>query len=392
MINDSAMRIVHYLHHYPEFCGTTLAVHGLARALAGCGHDVTIYCSSEGPAEEFTDGLRIRRFAVSPHLNFRIPSDMQTALRENQDEIDLLVVHGIFNPRNVAATHAAKRGGIPYVVCPHGLHSRYMLQSHRVRKLIYGSLWERPMLDSAAAVHAFSQYQAGILRDFRVRAPIFVAPNGLNPEEVPESLKPVGTNAALQDAHLLFLGRLDPFVKGLDLLLAAFAKALGRRSLPAGTMLDLVGPGEAGAVRLSADARRLGIWNAVRLPGPVRPQDRWMTLASCGLFVLPSRHDAFPSAVLEAMLLGKPVLVSAETGVAEIVGAAGCGFLVEPTVDSIASGLVNALAERNEWPELGSRGQLFAQKQLRWEFIGAKVGAFYREALSRSGVVEAILS
>lgn len=384
------MRIAHYLHHYPTFSGTTVAVQGLATGLAGSGHQVTIYCGGE-PGIADSGGLRIRRFSGETGPPFHIPSDLRAVLHGNLDELDLLVVHGIFNLRAVAAARAAERGGIPYVVCPHGLHSAHLLRRHRLRKLIFGRMWERPMLERAAAIHAFSHYQERTLREYGVRAPIFVAPNGLNPDEVPRELiapRPVSGDAP---GRLLFLGRIDPFVKGLDLFLAALARAIGRGAVPRDVTLDLVGPGDGAARQLTAEAHRLGLSANVHFPGPVSPRLRWNTIADCDLLVLPSRHDAFPSTVLEGMLLGKPVLVSTESGVAELVEQAGGGFLAAPSVESIEAGLARSFAARADWAEIGARGRVFARQHLRWDCIARAVACCYQQAVSGAPVTETVL-
>ncbi|HBV64657.1 MAG TPA: hypothetical protein DEF45_16730, partial [Rhodopirellula sp.] len=58
---------------------------------------------------------------------------------------------------------------------------------------------------------------------------------------------------------------------------------------------------------------QLGLQDCVEFPGWVRPV--WDELAAATMFVLPSRYEGFPSALLEAMVVGVPsIAVDCESG------------------------------------------------------------------------------
>ena len=107
--------------------------------------------------------------------------------------------------------------------------------------------------------------------------------------------------------HLLAIGRLAP-EKGFDLLLDAFLRV--RAQFPHAD-LAIVGTGpEAGALqRLAA---KLGLEPHVRFAGQVEDSAAWFPGAT--LFVLPSRHDAMPNALLEAAAAGLPLVATPAPG------------------------------------------------------------------------------
>jgi starch synthase len=131
-------------------------------------------------------------------------------------------------------------------------------------------------------------------------------------------------------------GRIDMHIKGLDVLLDAWA-ALPREP---DRRLLLIGAG--------SDQE----WLRERLPGDAVWIDRYLTdraelaglLAAADLYVLPSRREGFPVAPVEAMAGGLPVVASDVRGMAEILprGEADGGVIV-PSGDAAA--LANALAE-----------------------------------------------
>jgi glycosyltransferase involved in cell wall biosynthesis len=121
---------------------------------------------------------------------------------------------------------------------------------------------------------------------------------------------------------LLAAGRLAR-QKGFDLLLDAFATIASRHA-----EWDVVILGE-GIERgtLIEQARALGIASRVRLPGVAGNMSDWYARAD--LFVMSSRFEGFPNALLEAMASGCPVIsFDCDTGPSDIIRPGLDGVLV----------------------------------------------------------------
>ncbi len=138
--------------------------------------------------------------------------------------------------------------------------------------------------------------------------------------------------------HLLAVGRLSP-EKGFDLLLRALAQL--RRQFPGADLLIAgAGPEEAA---LKALCRTLGLDPAVRFAGHLaRP---WSLFPAATLFVLPSRHEGLPNALLEAAAAGLPlVALPASGGVAELLrGQPGVWLAPEISAEALVASLLAAL-------------------------------------------------
>jgi len=101
--------------------------------------------------------------------------------------------------------------------------------------------------------------------------------------------------------HILFLGRIDVWHKGLDTLVSAYQRS--------GVKLPLViagngTPGEEAKLSALVDGAEPG----VRWIGRVTGKDKQDLLSRCAFLVMPSRTEAFGIAALEAMAWGKPIL------------------------------------------------------------------------------------
>jgi UDP-glucose:(heptosyl)LPS alpha-1,3-glucosyltransferase len=65
------------------------------------------------------------------------------------------------------------------------------------------------------------------------------------------------------------------------------------------------------------------------------------------VFALPSLYDPMPNAALEALACGLPLLVTADTGIADAIRDSSAGAVVTRAPDDIARGLLDILAARN---------------------------------------------
>ena len=153
---------------------------------------------------------------------------------------------------------------------------------------------------------------------------------------------------------LVCVCRLHP-EKGHRYLFEAFAGL--RRAYP-GTILALVGMGPDRDT-LAGLARRLGIDGAVRFLGW---RDDALTLMACAdLVVHPSLHEALPSAVIEAVMLARPVVATDVSGVRDVLGASSEYGFVVPPADSAAleRAMAEALGDLAVARERAERGRVY---------------------------------
>ena len=115
-----------------------------------------------------------------------------------------------------------------------------------------------------------------------------------------------------QPPVILAVGRLH-HQKGFDVLLTAFSAVLAESP----SRLIILGEGEERG-RLERQARKLGIGASVQFPGFVKNPYAYMSRAA--LFILSSRWEGLPGALIEAMACGCPVVATdCPSGPAEII-------------------------------------------------------------------------
>lgn len=145
-----------------------------------------------------------------------------------------------------------------------------------------------------------------------------------------------GRGTADDPWRLCFVGSLAQRYKGLDVLLAALARV---RSAGLAVELTVVGEGRHRA-ELEAQARACDVVAHFVGQQPAGAGVR-AVLDACDAFVLPSRSEGLPRALIEAMARGLPSLGTSIGGIPELLDAAD---LVPPgDAEALAAGIVGLL-------------------------------------------------
>jgi glycosyltransferase involved in cell wall biosynthesis len=163
-----------------------------------------------------------------------------------------------------------------------------------------------------------------------------------NPVDVPgirESAAEGSGGLISPGPHLVAIARLAP-EKGIDLLLEAFGGVW--RRFPSAD-LEIAGSGSCGAA-LRANCKTLGIEERVKFLGTVAEPASLFRYAS--LFVLSSRLEAMPNALLEAAAAGLPIVaLPASEGLVELLSnRPGIWLAREISANALENALCDALS------------------------------------------------
>ena len=182
-----------------------------------------------------------------------------------------------------------------------------------------------------------------------------------NPVDLPgildgiQSAKNAPTQWTGPGPHLLAVGRLSR-EKGFDLLLQAFTQV--RHQFPRADLL-IAGTGPVEAA-LKAECDSLGLNAAVHFAGHLA--NPYACFPGATLFVLSSRHEGMPNALLEAAAAGLPIVaVPSSGGVVDLLrNRPGAWLASEISAGALADSLLTALNALH--PELSQIGQGLANQ------------------------------
>ena len=222
--------------------------------------------------------------------------------------------------------------------------------------------------------------QAGVDRLLYERVParkIALIPNGLDVGQ----FQPRIARAVLR--KVVVVANLRP-EKGHDVLLDAAADVLER--FP-DAHFELVGGGpELETLRACAEARRIS--HVFSFLGHC--DDVPARLAAADIFVLPSRSEAFPNAVLEAMAAGLPIVASGVGGILELIDDQRTGLLVPPgNPRALADRVCRLMADPASAAHLGEAARAQAKARYSFDRMVAAFEVVYFTELTRRGVLPA---
>ncbi|EIV95671.1 glycosyltransferase family 4 protein [Frankia sp. QA3] len=310
---------------FPEMGGTETHVYETTQRI-NRDSDITVEVlttdrTGKLPQREVVAGTVVHRVAAWPRERdyYLAPA---VAAMIGRGGFDLVHCQGIHNLVPPLAMTAATLRRVPYLVSPHtGGHSSQL--RNRARQAQWHLLG--PLMRHARRVICVAEFesqmfmeQAGVPADR-----ISVVPNGV-------AIGPVGDNAALVPTEPLVVcvGRLEKY-KGQRHLVRALPHLI--RLVPdARLMLVGRGPDEQ---ELRVLARRLGVADRVSFTS-IPPADRQAMsdcLARAGVVALLSDYEAHPVAVMEAVALGRPVVVAPAAGLGELASQGLAQKIADPT-------------------------------------------------------------
>jgi glycosyltransferase involved in cell wall biosynthesis len=322
---------------FPDMGGIETHVYETSRRLntvPGLRVDVlTTDRTGSRPPVEVVDGVQVRRVSAWPRdRDYYLAPQVHTAVRGGR--YDLVHCQGVHTAVPIIAMAAARTARTPYLVSPHtGGHSSAL--RHRLRGVQWRALG--PLLRQARAVVCVAWFErelfartAGVRQDRLV-----VIPNGV------DTTVATGVRPAADSPTVVSVGRFEKY-KGHQHLIAALPAMLAREPR---TRLILVGQGPYEDT-LRAQAIRLGVADRVGFTfvPPAERQAMTDLLAGAHVVALLSGYEAHPVAVMEAVALGRPVVVAPGTGLGELADRGLADRVEDPAdVAAVAGALLRHL-------------------------------------------------
>jgi glycosyltransferase involved in cell wall biosynthesis len=304
-----------------------------------------------------------------PVRGFRRPDSVRQWLRFARwcREIDARLVHTCDLYANLFGLTAAAMAGVPARIGSR----REVLTGDKTRLQLTG---QRVAYRRAHAVVANSGAAAAqLLREGVAASKIRLIPNGV--DWLPD--RPAPSHNGLRRIVMVANLRQE---KGHDVLIDAAPQIFS--SCP-DAEICLAGNGPM-ADALAARARARGVGGRVQFLGHC--EDVPSLLARSDIFVLPSRSEALPNALIEAMAAGLPVVASRVGGIPEIVTDGQNGVLVQPgDPAALATAVVHLIDHPGSAIALGGAARSWVRRTYSFERMVSSTERVYVEEIEAQG-------
>lgn len=363
--------------------GTAERTYQISKFLAKAGFNCTILTMDLGIIPRSGADSYDLRVITIPCMSKRFylprPSfHLFKKIMEQVRNVDLIHIMGHWTIINALAYLAARKCNKPYVVCPAGSLPNF--GRSKVMKSLYNLIVGYKILQQADACIAITADEIADFIKYGVeRERIFIIPNGINPEKYTESNVEAfrRKNGLGNNPYILFLGRLNP-IKGPDLLIHAFCNV--REKLKKHHLV-IAGPDEGMLTILKQFCAANGILDRVHFVGFLGEKDKSRACHGSDLLVIPSRREAMSIVVLEAGIVGTPVLLTDQCGFNEIEEIQG-GIIVPASVEGLQTGLVELFTNPESLKQMGRNLRRFIKDQYLWEVLIKKYILLYKGILA----------
>ncbi|MEV4072343.1 glycosyltransferase family 4 protein [Nonomuraea fuscirosea] len=382
--------------------GYTVRTHRIVTAQKAAGIDPHVVTSwgwpmlqghADAPPYDEIDGIPYYR--LLPGAHGEVPFEMQGRMIKGADRVTKLVtelrpqvLHAATDHRNGSVAHAVRdRTGTPFVYEVRGFLEETWASRDPIRVGSQRHVLQREresfLMREADAVVTLAETMATEIVERGVpRERIHLAPNAVDDELLSAHYDGASFRNAygIADGEIV-VGSVSSIVayEGFATLLRA-AALLRDQNTPVRVLI--VGDGTERDTLLEL-VGELGLRDAI-LPGRVGPDEALQAQDAIDIFACP-REDlrvcrlVTPLKPVEAMALGKPVVLSDLPALSELVGSDGAGLLVPP---GDPAELAKAIAGLREDParraEMGEAGRAEVAAKRTWSRVAETYQALYR--------------
>lgn len=337
--------------------GVTEALVNVCNALYKDGTFVptVIACAEKGKEEPngLDREIDIELARYSGPSNFRF--SLRLLWKIFKTDATIIHVHGVWMFHCLAVFLASKVKNIPYIVTPHGMLEPWIINRSRLKKRIITSLYQRQFLRSASFLHALNSEEQNNL--LRWNKNVFVNPNFVTPPDSPPESPEWKTSRYAGKTTFLFLGRIHE-KKGCFELLQAWSLACEQdEEFRLSCELVFVGWNDGLSGFEDAVDKVFDKFGNAKYVGPQHGKEKWNSLSAATFFVLPSKSEGLPMAVLEAWSLGLPTLLTRECNL-DIGFSEGAAILISTDAEKLSRDLIRASRiSAEEQQRMGQKGQ-----------------------------------
>ncbi|MFC4949912.1 glycosyltransferase family 4 protein [Pseudonocardia sp. GCM10023141] len=257
--------------------------------------------------------------------------------------------------------------GVPSIVHVHG--SEFDVFHDRLPPPLQAVV--RATFTHASAVVALGDRWAARLAVIAPAAHVTTVPNGVRVPGLPVDAREGGL-------HVVFLGEIGER-KGAFTLVEAWAKLAAEPHLLADAHLTLAG--DRGGDRATALAVARDVADSVEVRSWLSPAGVDDLLAGADVFVLPSRSEGQPMALLEAMAHGMCVIATDVGGIPEMIDDGRSGLLIPPDdVEALGAALRRVLGDADLRSALGRAARERVLADFDLDVVWRRFDALYRDA------------
>lgn len=299
---------------------------------------------------------------VKNQLNYEKPFRLEL-LPEPFNHPDIVVFQECYNIEFIGVAKELNHNSVPYLIIPHGELGNEAQRKKYLKKKVANFLIFNRFIKNAVAIQCLSDREAQCTRFGRKK---IICTNGV---PIPERRK---THFSDSGTRYLYVGRLDAYHKGLDIMIEAIG-LVSQFLRDNDCRFELFGPDYQGRFEhVLSLIKDHNVGDIVSLHHEICGKEKTEKLLESDIFIQTSRFEGMPLGILEAMSYGIPCLVSEGTTLGALVSSSNSGWYAETDSKSVSEALKKAVKERENWLKYGGNARETVSKSFSWDMIAEK--------------------
>ena len=274
---------------------------------------------------------------------------------------DMVVFEGVYEYPFAKIIFDVWKQRISYVIVPRSALTMDAQKKKAFKKKVGNFFFFKKFIQRATAVHYLTVAEQKDSEKWHT--PYFIIPNGTHPVATIKQF-----SEGREGLIWSYIGRIEKYQKGLDLLLLACADIVDELK-SANVQIHLYGPDrEDSCADLKNDVKKYGLESVIFFHEGVFGDQKKNVLLSSDAFIMTSRFEGLPMGMIEALAHGLPILATHGTNLADEIKEFDAGWVSDNTVDGIVIMLKTAILDKDDYFEK-SRHAVELSRRFNWKEI-----------------------
>lgn len=301
------------------------------------------------------------------------PTERISDLPKPFDKPDLIVVEQFYNMAKSPLLKELINHNHPYVIIPRGELTKEAQNRKKLKKSIANTIVFKRFANKALAIQYLTE-QEQMDSGSRWNQNSIIVPNGV---EMPNKRKASFLDYGIK---IVSIGRIEPYQKGLDMLIEACSQ-IKEVLVSERCLISIYGPDrEKKLGSLRETVNKEGLADIIHFHDGVYGKEKEEILLSNDVFIIPSRFEGHPMALIEALSYGLPCIATTGSNMSKEIQTANAGWVAETDVEGLIDALLSMIKEKDTLT-MKTHNCIDLAQQYSWDIIALSCHACYIDLL-----------
>lgn len=306
------------------------------------------------------------------------PKGKISDLPEPFNKPDLVIVEQFYGYAISSIKRELVNGNIPYIIIPRGELTEKAQNRKKLKKKIANIISFNKFASKALAIQYLTEDERKNSGEMWNATSIVIS-NGTEKKDI------IKEKFNKDKLICTSIGRLESYQKGLDLLIDACVD-IKEELIKAKCEIHIYGPDvENQRYELEERIKENDLGTVMYIHDGVFGNEKRQILLDSDVFMMTSRFEGHPMALIEAMSYGIPCFATYGTNMSEEINKTDSGWIASTDVESIRKSILKMIKERDNLEVKGDNA-LSLSNEYNWDEIAKKSHSIYEELLALKSI------